>query len=293
MSAQSENGNEAENTAGVGESIDGGGTDASPAVLIERDGHVETWTLNRPDIRNAISDDDMIDAIVEAVGRVNVDDEVRAVVLTGAGSAFSAGGNVRAMAEKSGMFGGSPARMREGYRRGIQRIPRALYECEVPVVAAVNGPAVGAGCDLALMCDLRIASATAFFAESFVKLGIIPGDGGAWFLPRVVGAARAAEMALTGDAIDAATALEWGLVSRVVEPDDLLTAAHELAARIAANPPRATRMTKRLLRESAHSSLSSLLELSAAMQPLGHHTADHAEALAAMREKRTGTYTGD
>lgn len=268
-------------------------TSPTPPLLVERDGHVETWTLNRPEVRNAISDDDVVDALVDAVSRVNRDDDVRVVILTGAGSAFSAGGNVTAMVEKTGMFGGSPAQLREGYRRGIQRIPRALYECDVPVIAAVNGPAVGAGCDLALMCDLRIASTRAFFAESFVKLGIIPGDGGAWFLPRVVGAARAAEMALTGDRVDAATALEWGLVSRVVEPDELLGAAHELADRIAVNPPRATRMTKRLLRESGHSSLNSLLELSAAMQPLGHHTEDHMEALTAMRDKRTGTYTGD
>lgn len=268
-------------------------TSPTPPLLVERDGHVETWTLNRPEVRNAISDDDVVDALVDAVSRVNRDDDVRVVILTGARSAFSAGGNVTAMVEKTGMFGGSPAQLREGYRRGIQRIPRALYECDVPVIAAVNGPAVGAGCDLALMCDLRIASTRAFFAESFVKLGIIPGDGGAWFLPRVVGAARAAEMALTGDRVDAATALEWGLVSRVVEPDELLGAAHELADRIAVNPPRATRMTKRLLRESGHSSLNSLLELSAAMQPLGHHTEDHMEALTAMRDKRTGTYTGD
>ena len=268
-------------------------TSPTPPLLVERDGHVETWTLNRPEVRNAISDDDVVDALVDAVSRVNRDDDVRVVILTGAGSAFSAGGNVTAMVEKTGMFGGSPAQLREGYRRGIQRIPRALYECDVPVIAAVNGPAVGAGCDLALMCDLRIASTRAFFAESFVKLGIIPGDGGAWFLPRVVGAARAAEMALTGDRVDAATAMEWGLVSRVVEPDELLGAAHELADRIAVNPPRATRMTKRLLRESGHSSLNSLLELSAAMQPLGHHTEDHMEALTAMRDKRTGTYTGD
>ena len=113
---------------------------------------------------------------------------------------------------------------RNGYRHGIQQIPLALRRCEVPFIAAVNGPAVGAGCDLAMMCDLRIASTKAFFAESFVQLGIIPGDGGAWFLTRAIGPARAAEMALTGDRVDAATALEWGMVSRVVEPEDLLVA---------------------------------------------------------------------
>ncbi|MFD4183645.1 enoyl-CoA hydratase-related protein, partial [Rhodococcus sp. NPDC058514] len=148
------------------------------------------------------------------------------------------------------------------------------------------------GCDLALMCDMRIAATTATFAESFVKLGIIPGDGGAWFLPRAVGAARAAEMAFTGDAIDAATALEWGLVSRVVEPDQLLPTARALAERVAANPPQALRMTKKLLREGQHQSLESLLELSAAMQALAHHTQDHQEAVAAMLERRPPRFTG-
>ena len=120
------------------------------------------------------------------------------VILTGAGSAFSSGGNVKHMRDKTGMFGGSPAQLRNGYRRGIQRIPLAMMALEVPAIAAVNGPAIGAGCDLTCMCDMRIASERAVFAESFVKVGIIPGDGGAWLLPRAVGMARASEMAFTG-----------------------------------------------------------------------------------------------
>ncbi|GEE02341.1 enoyl-CoA hydratase [Gordonia spumicola] len=264
----------------------------SDDLLIERDGDVVTWTLNLPDLRNAISDDEIIDAIVDAVADTNRDQSIRAVILTGAGSAFSAGGNVKAMAAGEGLFGGAGHTQRIGYREGIQRIPRAMYALEVPVIAAVNGPAVGAGCDLAMMCDLRIASTTAFFAESFVKLGIIPGDGGAWFLPRVVGPARAAEMALTGDRVDAFTALEWGMVSQVVEPDQLLAAANALAARVAVNPPVAVRMTKKLLRESSMQTLDQLLELSAAMQGLAHQTDDHREAVAAMIEKRPGVYTG-
>lgn len=260
-------------------------------LLITRSGPVVTWTLNRPETRNAISDDAVVDALVAAVDRANGDARVRAVILTGAGSAFSAGGNVKDMAARAGLFGGPAHQQRVAYREGIQRIPRAMHALEVPVVAAVNGPAVGAGCDLALMCDLRIASTEAFFAESFVKLGLIPGDGGAWFLPRIVGPARAAEMALTGDRVDAATALEWGLVSRVVAPEALLDTAAELAGRIAANPPVAVRMTKKLLRESGQQTLDQLLELSAAMQGIAHHTEDHHEAVAAFLEKRPGDYT--
>lgn len=254
---------------------------------------VETWTLDLPESRNPISGEDMIEAIVSAAGRVNRDPQVRAVILTGAGRAFSAGGNVKDMANGEGLFGHAPHHQRTAYRDGIQRIPRALDACEVPLVAAVNGPAVGAGCDLALMCDLRIASTSAFFAESFVKLGIIPGDGGAFFVPRAVGAARAAEMLLTGDRVDAATALEWGLVSRVVEPERLLDEAHVLAARVAANPPHAVRMAKKLLREAQGRSLDSVLELSAAMQAIAHQTRDHHEAVAAMLEKRSPEFTGE
>ncbi|GAA4750684.1 crotonase/enoyl-CoA hydratase family protein [Gordonia alkaliphila] len=270
-------------------------TDSAGAdpLLIERDGDVVVWTLNQPETRNAISDEAVIDALVGAVDAVNRDPSVRVVILTGAGSAFSAGGNVKDMAARTGLFGGGPHEQRVGYQLGIQRIPRAMDTLEVPIIAAVNGPAVGAGCDLSLMCDLRIASSNAFFAESFVKLGLIPGDGGAWFLPRAVGQARAAEMALTGDRVDAVTALEWGLVSRVTEPDDLLPQAHALAARIAANPPVTVRMTKKLLRESSRQSLDQLLELSATMQAVAHQTADHHEAVSAFLEKRPGRFTGE
>ena len=263
------------------------------AVLTSRRGHVETWTLNRPDQRNPISDPDVVDALVANVDRVNADPQVRAVVLTGAGPAFSAGGNVKDMAARRPPFDGPPATLRERYRQGIQRIPRAMYGCDVPVVAAVNGPAIGAGCDLACMCDLRVASTDAVFAESFVRIGLIPGDGGAWLLHRLVGPARAAEMTLTGDPVDAATALEWGLVSRVVEPDALLPEAHALAERIAANPPQTVRLAKKLLREAAHQGLESVLELSAAYQAISQRTADHDEALAGLLEKRPTTYTGE
>jgi enoyl-CoA hydratase/carnithine racemase len=190
------------------------------------------------------------------------------------------------------MFGGSSAELRQGYRHGIQRIPKALYHCEIPTIAAVNGAAIGAGCDLALMCDLRIASTTAKFAESFVKVGIIPGDGGAWLLPRAIGMARASEMAFTGEAITAQTALDWGLVSAVVEPNALLESALELAARVSANPPHVLRMTKKLLREGQHQSLESLLELSAAMQAIAHQTEDHFEAVGALLERRFPQFTG-
>jgi enoyl-CoA hydratase/carnithine racemase len=186
----------------------------------------------------------------------------------------------------------SGMQIRQEYRTGIQRLPLALFNLEVPVIAAVNGAAVGAGLDLACMCDVRIASDKAKFAESFVKLGIIPGDGGAWLLTRLVGLSRAAEMAFTGDAIDARQAEQWGLVSRVVAPEELMQAAQTLAERIAANPGHAVRLAKRLLRESLHTRLDTLLELAAAYQALSHQTPDHREAVAAFLEKRPPVFGG-
>ncbi|ARS26112.1 crotonase/enoyl-CoA hydratase family protein [Sphingomonas sp. KC8] len=255
-------------------------------LLIEREGAVVTATLNRPQERNAISENDHIAEIEDFCSAVADDPTIRAVVLTGAGTAFCAGGNVKSMRDRKGMFAGSPLDLRNKYRAGIQRIPLALYELEVPVVAAINGPAIGAGLDLACMCDIRIAAEGAIFAESFVKLGIVPGDGGAWLLPRVIGMARASLMTLTGEAIDAAKALEYGLVSEVVSADGLLAAAKDVASRIAANPGHATRLAKRLLREGQDMKLAPLLEMSAAYQALAHHTADHEEAVAAFLEKR-------
>jgi enoyl-CoA hydratase/carnithine racemase len=257
-----------------------------PFLLLERDGPVITATLNRPEERNAISETAYCDEIVAFCAQVTRDLSVRAIVLTGAGKSFCAGGNVKQMRDRTGMFGGSPYDVRNNYRTGIQMIPTALYELEVPVVAAVNGAAVGAGLDLACMCDIRIASENATFAESFVKLGIVPGDGGAWFLPRIIGMARASLMTLTGDMIDAAKALEYGLVAEVVPQAKLLDRAKELASRIAANPGHATRMTKKLLREGQDMKLGPLLELSAAYQALAHHSMDHHEAINAFLEKR-------
>ncbi len=267
----------------------------SDPVLYTRDAEgIVTLTLNRPDLRNPISDPEMVEGLCAALDRLDGDDEARVAILTGAGKGFSSGGNVKEMKPgSSSLNAGHPAGTRLNYKRGIQRLPLAFAALEVPVIAAVNGPAIGAGCDLACMCDLRVAGESANFAESFVKLGLIAGDGGAWLLPRVIGWSKAAEMALTGDMIDAAEALACGLVSRVVPDGELMDAARTLARRIAANPRHAVRMTKRLLWEGRRSDLGPLLEMAAAMQAITHTTGDHAEAVEAFLEKRSPQFKGD
>lgn len=260
-------------------------------LLYEQQGHVVTLTMNEPARRNPLTGNTAVPDFLAAIDRIHNDHSVRAVILTGAGSAFSSGGDIRDMARQaSGEISGM--QIRQEYRVGIQRLPLALFNLEVPVIAAVNGAAIGAGLDLACMCDVRIASEHAKFAESFVKLGIVPGDGGAWLLQRLIGLSRASEMSLTGDIIDAEVAHSWGLVSRVVSAAELFPTALALAERIAANPPHAVRLTKRLLREAMHTRLDTLLEISAAFQSLAHQTDDHKEAISAFLEKRSPAFKG-
>jgi enoyl-CoA hydratase/carnithine racemase len=261
-------------------------------LQIERDGAVVVATFNRPEDRNTITEPWQSDEIAQFCLDMARDASVRAIVLTGAGKAFCAGGNIKDMEAREGLFAGSPYQIRGSYRTSVQTIGPALSELEVPVIAAINGAAIGLGLDIACMCDLRLMADSAVVAESYVKLGIIPGGGGAWLLPRLIGPQRAALMTLTGDAISAATALEYGLVAEVVPAGQLLERALELAGRIAANPGHATRMAKRLMREGADMKLDSLLQMAAAFQALSHHTADHHEAIAAFLEKRAPRFEG-
>jgi enoyl-CoA hydratase/carnithine racemase len=257
----------------------------SKFLKVDREGSIVTLTMSQPETRNALTGNTAVDEFVSVCGDILRDLAVRVVILTGEGTVFSSGGNVKDM-QRFLVGDISADSIREEYRAGIQRLPKALYGLDVPIIAAVNGPAIGAGLDLSCMCDIRIASDRATFAESFVKLGIVPGDGGAWLLPRVVGMSRASEMAFTGESLDAATALACGLVSRVVPHEDLMTEANRLAKRIAANPAGVLRMTKRLLRDGQQASLDSSLEMSAAFQAIAHLSTDHREAVRAFIEKR-------
>ena len=240
---------------------------------------VATLTLNRHDVRNALTGTALVDDIVATAAWVNRCQDVSVLVITGTGSAFCAGGNVKDMAERSGDFAGDVAEVAERYRQGIQRMPLALNQVEVPIIAAVNGAAIGAGFDLANMADLRIASRKASFGETFLNLGIIPGDGGAWFMQRQIGYQRAFELTLSGRVISADEALAYGVVLEVVEPEQLMEAALAHAKRIAAQPPKATRLTKRLLKMAPDMELKPFLDVCAVFQGMCHNEPEHLEAV--------------
>ncbi|MEM7779634.1 MAG: crotonase/enoyl-CoA hydratase family protein [Pseudomonadota bacterium] len=261
-------------------------------LQIAKTGSVTTLTIDRAETMNPLGAPGDGDEFTSVCNTINRDMETRCVILTGAGRAFSAGGDIKAMREKSGTFGGATPAISDGYRNNIHMMLRALHSLRVPVIAAVNGPAIGLGCDVACLADIRIASEKAKFGVTFLKLGIIPGDGGTWILPRVIGMSRASELFYTGDVIGAEQAQDWGLVSRVVPHDDLLSEAESLAGRIAQMPPHSLRQSKMLLRQGQQVSYDTALELAANTQAMMHTTDDHAEGVAALIEKRGPNFTG-
>jgi enoyl-CoA hydratase/carnithine racemase len=262
-------------------------------IIYEQKGAIAVLTLNRPDIRNAFTHQEMIDEIVHACQMVQDSESVSVLVVTGAGTSFSAGGNVKDMYKKAGMFSGDPNDVRRHYREGIQRVTMAFQRLDVPAIAAVNGPAVGAGCDLSCMCDIRIAGEKARFGETFISVGLIPGDGGAFLLPRVVGFSKALELAFTCRVIDAAEALRIGLVSEVTPQEKLMERAMEVAGEIAQHPARILRLAKRLFYLSQGRNLEDTLELSCSFQALCHHSHEHMAALDALFAKQRSRSTGE
>jgi enoyl-CoA hydratase/carnithine racemase len=254
---------------------------------IARDG-VATITLNRPERLNAFTRE-MIDLWVEALDDARQNDAVNAVVVTGAGRAFCSGGDVGGMNERRSEI---PGLDHKRWLEEIHRIPLTLETLDKPVIAAMNGVAVGAGLDMALMCDLRYAAAGARFSEGYVKVGLIPGDGGTYFLPRLVGTARALELMWTGDFISAEEAERIGLVNRVVTPELLLETVHALAARLASGPGTALRMIKRAVYQGQRMDLRSHLDLLSSHMAVIRQTEDHREGARAFVEKRTPEFKG-
>ncbi|MGD2100599.1 MAG: enoyl-CoA hydratase-related protein [Acidimicrobiia bacterium] len=243
------------------------------------DAGVARITLAAPEVRNTITGPEMLDALLDSLDDAEKDPDVVVAVIDAEGPAFSAGGDVKKMAAREGLFAGNPAETVESYRETIQQLTRLMATTDLVTIACVNGPAVGAGFDLVLSCDLRYGSRKARFAHTFVDLGIVPGDGGAWLLPRVVGWQRAAELALTSRFITSAEAESYGVLLEVVPEDQLSSHVMEVARSIASKPGPAVTMTKRLLRQARSMDLDGFLEYSAALQAIAHTTPEHEAAV--------------
>ncbi|HEU4319055.1 MAG TPA: enoyl-CoA hydratase-related protein [Acidimicrobiia bacterium] len=254
-------------------------------IKTSTDGGVTRVTLADPETRNAITGEDMIDELLDALDEAEENPDVVVAIIDAEGPAFSSGGNVKDMAAREGIFSGGPADQVEKYRDTIQQLTRFLATTDLVTIASVNGPAVGAGFDLVLGCDLRFGSRNAKFAHTFIEMGIIPGDGGAWLLPRVVGWQRATELALTARFITSAEAESYGILLEVVPEDRLDARVMEVARTIASKPRPAVVMAKRLLRQARSMDLDGFLEFSAAVQAVAHTTPEHETAVATYVEK--------
>ena len=244
--------------------------------------------LNRPDKKNATSEE-MLLALREALEAANDDDAIRCFVITGTGDAFCSGGDLGRRAKE----GGDPTPLeRKNRLLGTHRVALTVEQFEKPLIAAVNGPAVGAGMDLALMCDIRFAAASARFSEGYIRVGLIPGNGGCWFLPRLVGPARALELLWTGDHVGAEEALKIGLVNRVVPDDQLMAETLAFANRLAEGPPVQQRDIKKLMYQGLRTDLRTSLESVASHMAVVQSTADYKEAIQAFKDKRKPKFTG-
>jgi enoyl-CoA hydratase/carnithine racemase len=251
------------------------------------DNGVGTILLNRPDRKNAFTVE-MIDQWAEILRDARTDGSVGAIVLTAAGDAFCSGAELGTLAPGEP----TPYDRKAFLTEHIHRIAYALEDLDKPVIAAVNGAAVGAGMDFALMCDMRFAARSARFSEGYIRVGLVPGDGGAYYLPRLVGPAKALELLLTGDFIDATEAERIGVINRVCEDEELRDETREFAERLATGPPLITQMIKRSVYQSARSDLRTSLDLISSHMGIVQSMEDSHEAFNAFREKRDPHFKG-
>ena len=259
-------------------------------VIIKKN-HQLWLTLNNPDQMNAISSN-MIDSLIEVLTHADFDQEIRVVVITGKGKNFCAGGDIKAMEECSGMFAGESNELRARYQHGIQRIPQCIENLSVPVIAMVNGAAIGAGCDLSMMCDLRVGNSKTKFAETFTRMGLVPGDGGTFFLQRVLGYSKAMQMFLTAKSFEGREALDFGLINFLFEDTDFESETEKLADTLASLAPVAQRLTKKAMKVSYMHDLQTSLDMLASFQGIAQRTSDHFEAVKSFKEKRSPNFKG-
>ena len=266
------------------------GAEVSDLEFTVKDG-VATARLNRPDKKNALSEE-MVGSLAHALREAQDDPAVRVFILTGAGDAFCSGGDLGRRAKEGEGTQPTPLQRKTRLQQGTHRVALAIEEFDKPLIAAVNGPAVGAGMDLALMCDLRFAARSARFSEAYIRVGLLPGNGGAYFLPRLVGAASALELLWTGDFIDADEAHRIGLVNRIYGDGKLMAETQAFAARLAAGPPIQQRLVKRLVYQSLRTDLRTSLELVSSHMAVVQSTDDYREAIQAYKEKRKPKFEG-
>jgi 2-(1,2-epoxy-1,2-dihydrophenyl)acetyl-CoA isomerase len=261
-------------------------------ILVDTQAGVTTVTMNRPQRMNALTGL-MVSEIVAVLDGTKQGTETRVIVLTGAGKGFCGGADLKDPRGPGGLLpDNSPESKRQGLRHGFYPLILGIRNCDVPVIAMMNGDAAAGGCDLALTCDIRIGSERTRFMESFARIGLFPGTGGCWFLPRMVGTSKAAEMIFTGEPIGAEEAYQRGLLSQLVPLDELHERTMTLAKRIAAGPPVAIRLAKMVMQRSMDASLETSLELAAASESITLTSEDHREGLAAFLEKREATLRG-
>lgn len=256
-------------------------------LLYEVSDRVATITLNRPDKLNAFTGE-MIETWASSLAKAQADEQVNVIVVTGNGRAFCAGGDVARMGEGEP----TPLQHKNQLWDHIHRIPKTLEGVDKPVIAMVNGLTVGAGMGMSLMCDVRIAAESARFSTGYVRVGLVPGDGDTYFLPRLVGSAKALELLWTADFIEAADALRLGIVNRVLPDAQLKEATYAFARQIADGPQVPIRMIKRLVYQSLRLDLRTHLDLVSSHMAVVRRTEDHAEGVAAFKEKRPAKFKG-
>jgi enoyl-CoA hydratase/carnithine racemase len=260
----------------------------SDLLKLEIDQGVATITLNRPEKLNAFTDE-MLESWVAALEQCRTSPEVRVIVITGTGRAFTTGGDVDGFSANAAQ---TPAAIKSRLTNGIQRLPRKMAEIDKPIIAALNGFATGGGLDIALACDIRFAAESARFAETYARMGLIPGAGGAYFLPRIVGMAKALEMFWSCDWVDAREAERIGLVNKVFADAELMDGTYAFARKVADGAPLSVQLIKRVMRLSLGKDLDTALDIVASNLPIVRTSEDHTEAVNAFKEKRTPQFKG-